>query len=229
MGRIYKLAIKTKARKLRNQGWSLGEISRKMHIPRNTLSGWVKNIRLTEKQNERIRQKIIDSGAIGRPLAVKANREKIERWKENIRRKVENFGKFASGNPQMCKLICGILYLCEGAKYPSSQVMAFGNSDPEMIKTFLGLLRKYFNIQEEKLHCRIIPRWDQDINELQCFWSKITKIPISRFYKTKPDKRTKGKKTLKERYKGVCVLQYCDTSLQFGLQAIGESVIRGGV
>ncbi len=229
MAKQYPLAIKKKVRRLRAQGWSLGEIRLKMDIPKNTLSGWLKNIVLTEKQKKRIREKIIASGAIGRPLAAKLMCEKMEKWKQGIRDKVRHLERLPLENPEIGKLICGILYLCEGAKYPSSQSMTFGNSDPEIIKTFLGLLRKYFNIREEKLHCRIMPRWDQDIKKLQSFWSKITKIPVSRFYKTKPDARTKGKKTTNEKYKGVCALQYCDTSLQFELQAIGEAVIKGGI
>ena len=229
MCRPYAKSIKQAARDLRSQGWSIGEIRLKMGIPKNTLSGWLKDIRLTTKQEARIKEKIISSGAIGRPLAMKANREKIERWKESIKQKVEPFSRIASENPQIGKLICGILYLCEGSKYPSSQAMTFGNSEPEIIKMFLGLLRKYFNIREEKLHCRVMPRWDQNIDELQCFWSKITGIPVPRFYKTKPDERSKGKKTLKANYKGICAVQYCSTSLQFELQAIGEAVIKGKI
>lgn len=91
MAKAYSKRIKKKARCLRSKGWSIGEISLKMRIPKNTLSGWVKDIQLTKKQKERIRQKIIDSGKIGRPLAVKANREKIEKWKQNIRNKVKHF------------------------------------------------------------------------------------------------------------------------------------------
>lgn len=122
--------------------------------------------------------------------------------------------------------MCGLLYLCEGSKYPSTRCLAFGNLDPEIIKAFLNLLRKYFHIRENKLRCRIIPRWDQDINELQSFWSNITKIPLGSFYKTISDKRTKGKVTAKKDYRGVCVIYYCDTSLQFELQSIGETIIK---
>lgn len=227
MAKSYPDNIKQAARDLRSQGCSLGEISRKMKIPKNTISGWVKDIRLTKKQKEHIRKKIIASGAIGRPLALKVNREKLEKWKSGIREKVKDYGRLAAKDPEIGRLICGILYLCEGAKYPSSQVMTFGNSDPRMIRAYIGLLRKHFNIREEKLRCRIMPRWDQDINELRQFWSEITGIPISGFYKTKPDARTRGKKTLKDNYKGVCAVQYCDTSLQFELQAIGEAIING--
>lgn len=228
MAKIYPKQTKQKARNLRAQGWSLGEIGHKMKISKNTLSGWVKDIHLTKKQKERIKQKTIAAGAIGRPLAKQAWREKIYDWQESIRKKAAHFGQLPFQNLEIGKLICGILYLCEGSKYPSSTAMIFGNSDPYIIQTFLTLLRKYFSIKEEKLRCRIIPRWDQDIDKLQSFWSDITKIPLNKFYKTKPDIRTKEKVTKKIDYKGVCVVIYCDTSLQFELQSIGEIVIING-
>ncbi|MBL7131663.1 MAG: hypothetical protein ISS45_09750 [Candidatus Omnitrophica bacterium] len=227
MAKNYSREVKQKACDLRTNGWSIGEISHKMQVPKNTLSGWLKKIQLTKEQKDRIRQKIAASGATGRLLAVKANREKIERWKLGIKGKVKHFGQLVQKDPEIGRIICGILYLCEGAKYPSSTAMTFGNSDPKIIQTFLYLLRRYFPVREEKLHCRIIPRWDQDLNELQCFWSHITRIPLTNFYKTQPDKRTKGKATNKKDYKGICAVSYCNTSLQFELQSIGEAIING--
>ena len=56
------------------------------------------------------------------------------------------------------------------------------------------------------MHCQC--RADQDIKKLEKFWSKITKIPPSQFYKARIDKRTIGKKTLKLEYKGVCRIDY---------------------
>ena len=227
MFKKYSKETKQRIRNLRSQGWSLGEISLKIGIPKNTVSGWVKEIQLTEKQRKRIKNKEIASAAIGRQLAMKLLLKKIEKWKEGIRKKVKHFGKFPLQNQQIGKLVCGLLYLCEGAKYPSTRCLIFGNSDPKIITAFLYLLRKYFLIREEKLRCRIIPRWDQNINELQRFWSSITKIPLEKFYKTLPDKRTQGKVTHKKDYKGVCVVYYCNTSLQFELQSIGEIIISG--
>lgn len=228
MAKIYSLETRGKARDLRSKGCSIGEISLKIGIPKSTILGWVRDICLSEKQRRRIKQKIIASGAIGRPLAVKANRKKMEKWKEEIRGKVKHFEKLSLLNPDTGKLICGLLYLCEGAKYPSTRCLIFGNSDPTMIRCFLNLLKTSFNIKEDKLRCRIMYRWDQNIEELKRYWSNITGIPLSHFFRTKPDKRTKGKPTLRTDYKGVCSILYPDTSLQFQLQAIGEAIIKNG-
>lgn len=228
MAKVYPKAIKQRARDLRHQGWSIGEISLRLGIPKSTALGWVRDICLSEKQKERIKQKIIVSGAIGRPLAVKANREKIEKWKEGIREQVKHFGAYAFNNPEVGKLICGLLYLCEGAKYPSTRGLIFVNSDPAVICCFLNLLRRFFYIKEEKLRCRVLYRWDQESKKLKRYWSNITGIPLKQFFKNKPDIRTKGKPTRKTNYKGVCGIQYSDTSLQFSLQSIGEVIIKNG-
>ncbi len=226
--RLYPKSMKLRARHLRSNGWSLGEIHLKMNIPKSTFSGWVKDILLTEKQKERIKQKIITSGDIGRPLAVKVNREKIEKWKSDIREKVKRYGQLATKDPEINKLICGVLYLCEGAKYPSTRCLVFGNSDPWIIRCFINLLRNSFNIDEEKLRCRIMYRYDQNLKELNKYWSNVTGIPLHNFYKSKPDSRTKGKSTLKNDYKGICAVHYLSTNLQFKLQSIGEIIIKSG-
>lgn len=222
---IYTEAIKQKARVLRKRGWSLGEINQKMGIPKNTISGWVKDVRLNKQQKERIKQKIIDPAAKGRPLAAKLMRDKIEKWKENIREKVKHFEKLPFQSPKTEKIICGLLYICEGAKYPSTRYLIFSNSDPIMIRCFLNLLKHTFSIDENKLRFSISYRYDQNFEELKDYWSNLTDIPKSKCLNTKPDLRTKSKPTLKKDYKGICRLIYYDTSLQFTLQCIGETII----
>jgi len=224
----YSEKTKQTVRSLRSQGWSLGEISLKMRIPKNTISGWVKGIKLTESQRKRLKEKERASAAIARPLAAKLLQKRMEEWKDKIRTKVKHFGNLPLRNRRIGKFICGLLYLCEGAKYPATRGLAFGNSDPIIILCFLNLLKTCFNIKEDKLRCRVMYRWDQDINELNRYWSKITGIPLSQFFKTKPDIRTKGKVTKKKDYKGVCCVQYSNTSLQFELQSIGEVIIKSG-
>lgn len=228
MSKVYSKITKQRARNLRLKGWSVGEINLKMRIPKNTISSWVNDIKMTKQQEERIKTKIINSAATGRPLAVAANRRKIQQWKENIQNSVKHFENISLENPKLGKLICGILYLCEGSKYPSTRCLVFGNSDPWIIRCFINLLRNSFNIDEGKLRCRIMCRYDQNLKKLNKYWSNITGIPLHNFYKSKPDSRTKGKPTLKKDYKGICAVHYLSTNLQFKLQSIGEIIIKSG-
>lgn len=228
MPKIYSKKTKQKVRSLRSQGWSLGEINLKMKIPKNTLSGWVKDIQLTEKQRKRIKQKEIALAAMGRAVAAKLLREKMEKWKEGIRENVKHFEKLPLKKAEIRKLICGLLYLCEGAKYPASRYLHFGNSDSKIIYFFINLLRKTYNIDEDKLRFSIGYRYDQNYEELKNYWSNLTGIPRSRCLNAKPDMRTKGKPTLRKYYRGVCRIIYYNTSLQFELQSIGEAIIKNG-
>lgn len=229
MAKIYSEQIKQRARGLRNQGFSLGEIGQKLAVPKNTISGWVRDIQLTKIQKKRIKEKEILSAAKGRVLALKTNRIKIEKWKQGIRDKVNHFKNYLSQNAEIGKLICGVLYLCEGAKYPASRYLYFGNSDPKIISFFVNALRKYYAIDENKLRFDIMYRYDQNYQELRTYWSRITSIPETKCLKSKADIRTKGRPTLKPDYRGVCRVIYYSTSLQFELQAIGEAIIKVGL
>lgn len=97
-----------------------------------------------------------------------------------------------------------------------------------MIRFFLCALRRCYDIDEKKLRFDVMHRWDQDQEVLKDFWSNVTNISKSRCLKRKPDLRTKGKPTLKKDYRGVCRVIYYDTSLQFELQSIGETIIKSG-
>lgn len=226
MSKIYSEIIKQKARNLRLKGWSIGEISLKMRIPKNTISSWVNDIQLTKQQKERIKTKMITSAAIGRPLAIEANHRKIQRWKESIQNSVKHFENLPFENPKFGKLICGIFYLCEGAKYPNSRYLYLGNSNPKIISFFINALRRYYKIDENKLRFSIGYRWDQNFQKLKNYWSRITKIPKSKCLNSIPDIRTKEKPTLRKGYMGICRIIYYSTALQFELQSIGETIIK---
>ena len=76
------------------------------------------------------------------------------------------------------------------------------------------------------LKCRVSYRTDQNINEIEEYWSTITNISRENFYKTKPDPRTKGKKTKKVDYKGVCVLTCAGAKIQLELEEIAKLLLR---
>ncbi|MBL7071642.1 MAG: hypothetical protein ISS26_05690 [Candidatus Omnitrophica bacterium] len=139
-----RVVAKEKAIDLRRKGLSLAEISHKIDIPKNTVQGWVKRIKLTENQLDRLRKKEIECGKRGLSKALKVNKDRKIRWQESVRRRVEEFRTALSEKSDVSKLLCGTLYLCEGAKYPASRHLVFGNSDPRMIKLFLKLLRDNF-------------------------------------------------------------------------------------
>lgn len=68
---------------------------------------------------------------------------------------------------------------------------------------------------------------DQDIKKLERFWSKVTSIPLSQFYKTRIDPRTIGKPSKKPDYKRVCRIDYFSTEIFIELTKIVEIIYKG--
>lgn len=107
--------------------------------------------------------------------------------------------------------IAGImLYWGEGGKRNSK--VTFSNSDPEMIRVFLRFLREICGISESRLKAGLHIYPDHNESQLIGFWSSITAIPSSRFYKPFLHIGSKGTYKRKSLY-GTLVLSYSDKSL----------------
>lgn len=81
----------------------------------------------------------------------------------------------------LSKLICALLYWCEGSK---QNLVKFTTSDPNLAKTFLKHLRMGFDVDEDKF--RALMHLHQYHNEAtqKELWHKVTGIPTSQFNKT---------------------------------------------
>jgi hypothetical protein len=135
-------------------------------------------------------------------------------------------------NKDMNKLICAVLYGCEGAKYPASNKIAFTNSDDQLICTFVNLIRRSFVLDESKWRVHLQIHTDQDYPELIKFWSSLLKIDSNKFIK--PTITSPNGKKHRNIYKGTCTVRYYDYRLQLKLIGIfGEfmrkSALQGGV
>ena len=225
---VYSPSTRTRAKTLRRQGYTYTEICNRLgRVPKGTLSSWLNGIALNGPQRARIDAKILASASQGRALARVAWDAKLKRWRRNIERRAKPLGPLPYGNPAIGKIVLGIMYVCEGGKYPSTRHLVFGNTNPSILKAFLALLRSNYTLDERKWRVRVMHRWDQDGNALIRYWSRVTRIPAQQFYRSYADKRTSGSPTRRQSYHGVCCVQYGDTSLQYELQAIGEAVLRG--
>lgn len=217
-------SVKQQAVHLRRIGLSLDELSARLQVPKITVQNWVHAVPLSRRAQRRIHARIVEGSRHGLAIAHEANRRKLEAWKSGIREQACATIRQLRLTPAWGRALCGALYRCEGSRYPTSERMGFGNSDPRLIRLFLYLLRRYFAIDERKFRCQVIYRYDQSLDQLIRHWSAITSIPSTQFYRSQPDPRTKGKPTLRKDYRGVCYIQYMSTTLQYTLQCLGESV-----
>ena len=221
-----KMELKEKVIKLRKQGNTYLEIQKilKTSIPKSTLSYWCSDIPLPLDFQRRIRDYNKFNLNKARTIALGVIKAKRERYLKGLEER--NLHLLKKLDKDILKVALSMLYFGEGAKWKSHAGLCLGSSDSNLIRLYLKLLKSCYNINTNRLRCRISYRADQNVNELQKFWSKITHIPLLHFYKTKPDPRTIGKKTQKKDYKGVCVV-WCTkaTEIQLELETIAKLLL----
>ena len=182
------MALKSRAVRLRENGWSYTDIQKRLGVSKSTLSGWLKAV---PYEPNAIVKKRIKNGPIKSIIA--RNKVKVSEVVETKLLAAREVGDFSKRD----LFILGIgLYMGEGAKvYEQVQVI---NADPKIIRLAVewfeiccGLTKDNFKI---KLH--IYP--DNSEKSAKNYWSKVTGIPKSQFTKTQIDIREK-KRTLKKR------------------------------
>lgn len=219
--------LKPKVLELRQQGKSYGEIRVliKAFIPKSTLSNWCSEIPITKKYEQRIRSLMRRGSDRGLAAALVLHRARREEYLESIDEQNRHLTSLMA-NQKIAKIALAMLYLGEGAKNPKRACLCFGNSDPVLMQLFLGLLKKCYKVDPGKFRCRLQLRADQDKRKLERFWSKITGVPLQKFYRSYIDKRTIGKKSQKRDYKGVCVITYFSAYILLDLLSAAKVISR---
>lgn len=186
-----KLEEKTLSRKLREEGYSLNEIRKKTGFNKSSISLWTRDIRLTERQKQRLskkglRKEDIEKRRITRLAKENARRtaiiNKAEKETDNLSRK----NLFIIGT---------ILYWAEGRK-AGRGVVTFSNSDPRTIKIMMRFFQEVCKVPKEKFRGHIHVHSHINAKKAEMYWSNISQIPLTQFYKTykKPSKASLGKK-----------------------------------
>lgn len=220
---------KAQALNLRKSGKTYSEIKKIINkkIPKSTLSFWCKEIELTKNQKARIEKLNRINAGNNIKKAITVIKTKRQKFLQSVFKSNRNL-KFLQKNKDVAKIALSILYLGEGTKNIKRGSLCFGNSDPFVIDLFLCLMRKCYNINESKFRCTVQCRADQNTRRLENFWGKITKIPLSQFYKARIDPRTVGKKSKNPEYKGVCRIDYYSADIFLELLYIPKIIHKMG-
>jgi transcriptional regulator with XRE-family HTH domain len=178
-----KIQIKERAIHLRQKGTSIAEIAQLLEVSKSTVSGWCRNISLSESSINRIAKR-------GNENATRALMQYSEI--KRMRRKHEEAISHARGAKTVQTLsqrdiyCIGLgLYWGEGYK-KGSQEFGFTNSDPSMILFYIKWLGDVFSINKKDLIVRVSINelHTSRISKVESYWSKLLFIPISQF--TKP-------------------------------------------
>jgi transcriptional regulator with XRE-family HTH domain len=196
----------------KKKGFSIRKIEQKLGIPRSTLSGWLKEIKLTPKQIEKLNQNRTNALAKGRKKAIiwhNAKKEKRLRIAESDAKKTLQGIDFT--DKSILELTLAILYFGEGFK--KNIETGLGSSDVVMMKFFVTLLKNLYWVNAKKMRCELYLRADQNPQRMKRFWSKKIGLPLSCFKQVNVDKRTVGSKTYPH-YKGVCSVRCGNVAIQ---------------
>lgn len=221
--RSYSPEIRERARKLRQAGLTYTEITAELggDVPQPTLQGWVKDIELTTEQRLRIKQKEVEGARKAQPFGALWNRLQKQKRLQEAKDQASPHAKRLAQDREALHLMAAALYIGEGGKRDDH--LAFSNSDPVVIRAWMELLRRNFEINESKFACQLMLSPDMPEHQLKEFWSEITKVPLERFHKSSI-KRKAG--TIQRKgYKGVCLVRYYSADIRRYLDALAQGVI----
>ncbi len=159
---------------LRKSGYSINELVKELNVPKTTVWHHIQNISISTKC----------------ALILKAKRGgSKKRAQKNLDEAWKIAKNMLSGLGREKLIIISMLYWAEGSKKSCD----FINSDGEMIKLYLFIIRKILNISEDFIKPTI--RIFSGMNRKKClnYWFDITKIPKANFVVRFNDGGTKCK------------------------------------
>jgi hypothetical protein len=223
----YDTGLINKVRELRSTGNTYSEIFKALNVkvPKGTISGWCRGIKMPFLYKGKIEKLNQVNLKAGRKIALVSNKAKREKWLDEVSLRAQTSTR--NINDSVLKIALAFLYLGEGSKWKSHRGLTLGSSSKEIILLYIKLLNVCYGIESKELKCRVSYRADQNIMELQKYWSALTNIPLNNFYKTIPDPRTIGKPTKDKSYRGVCVIMTSHTEIQLELEMIPQIILKG--
>jgi len=217
-----KLKEKELSIKLRSQGYSLKEICKKTGFAKGSVSAWVRNVKLTAKQERVLLKKGSKREVVERRRSTRLENELAKR--SIIIKGAEEDVKKISAKELF--LIGVALYWAEGRK-AGKGIVGFSNGDPRTIKLMMRFFQEVCKVPKEKFRGYIHIHPHLNIKKAERYWSQISAIPPKQFYKTysKPNKSSQNKKDSLPY--GTFDIYVCNTELLLKIQGWINGVYKG--
>ncbi|OGN21783.1 MAG: hypothetical protein A3B00_02920, partial [Candidatus Yanofskybacteria bacterium RIFCSPLOWO2_01_FULL_41_33] len=212
-----KLEAKQKSLALRKDGCSLKEISQLLGVSKSSVSGWVRDVVLSNKAKSKLLLKITRGQFLGAQKRKEYGDNKNRLLKEQAKADLASVVSDLNG-----KIICAMIYWCEGTKEYKSGI-AFTNSDPELTRLFLDLLVKYFPVNKQRIVARLHLHEYHNPKKQHLFWSKALSLPINQFQKfyLKPHTGI----VIRKNYPGCISLRYYDNIVARKILYFGQAFL----
>ncbi|OGN08061.1 MAG: hypothetical protein A2750_01175 [Candidatus Yanofskybacteria bacterium RIFCSPHIGHO2_01_FULL_45_42] len=156
---------------LRKKGLSYADIQNAINVPKSTIAYWLKGIKLTDFQSQKLRERQI---RIARKN-VKKRILKIAKKAEEIKNLSKDIGQISRRE----LWLMGLALYWKSAADPQKGVH-FTSGNPDLIKLFLRWLREVGKIENSEIRCDILSRGKS--SNIQKYWSDIVGLPIGRIY-----------------------------------------------
>ena len=168
MGYGGKLVEQQRARELRAESWTLGDIAAELGVSKSSVSLWVRDVEFVPSPRRRTRP----------PRVSSLHLRKMEEIASLDAAAVAEIGQMTDRE----FLMAGIaLYAGEGSK--TDGAIKFANTNPALVVLFLAWLRRFFTVEESRLRVNLYLHEGLDIDAAVEYWSRLTGIPASQFGK----------------------------------------------
>jgi hypothetical protein len=203
--------------RLRKDGSSLNEIVRRLNISKGTASLWAQGIILPE----RARARILSRKILGRKRALYSVQRKLQNELADQQRIFWDDFQSIDASAEVARVIASLLYWCEGGKDIGTRI-SFTNSDPEMVKTFLAMLAKGFNIDLRRVRPLLHVHGYHDEFRERMFWSAKIGVPLKQFWQSY--KKPHTRKRIRDHYHGCLNIRYTDRRVARYMSAAREEL-----
>lgn len=228
---MYMNGVRDRALKLRLTGKSYNEINKVLGVPKSTLSGWFKDVVLSDVAKTRLMSRT----RLGSATLVKRNKMQTQEAGERAR-KIQSSAK--KEIPVLTRrdllIISVVLYWAEGykrlkikdGKERMDHKISLVNSDAEMVSTFVRFLQNILGISPEKIRLTMRLYAHINENEARVYWMRATGLPRERFFKTTylVSGASKGVRPFNRLPYGTLQVEVCDTAKFHHLIGLIEGV-----
>ena len=211
---------KLNAIELRKLGYSIKDISQQLRVAKSSVSVWVRDISLTQEQIGKLKGNSYTSQAVEKRRKSRLKSELIKR--QLVIDAAKN--DISKNTMYELKLMGTMLYWAEGGK--TQRMVRFSNGDPKMIKIMMRFFRKVCIVQEQKLRGHIHIHPHLDASKAEDYWSKVTKIPSSQFFKTYQKVNISSKNKKNSLPYGVLDVYVLDTQLFYKIVGWSQEIFR---
>lgn len=175
------------ARRLRSEGKSIKEIERLIGVRRSSISTWVRDVPLTEEQKKRLAARTLSLDVLERRRQTRLSNGYKARYP---------FLQMGVSDIEALKTIdlfmLGLgLYWGEGSKTARGTI-ELSNTDPRIIQIYILFLTNICGFPKNRLRAHVGVHSHIASNEAEKYWSRISGIPVSQFYKTSMQKSRAG-------------------------------------